>query len=129
MGKLKNITLRKMDGTEKRCWRLARQIARPKDPNFFGDNEDGIEECAWEFGVEDCILPGLKDEIYDLLHGNRNPEVTYLYGCPYCGFKSQFFHGVDLHIAYSRNCFRRSQGQPCYPINHCKDRKGRQVLT
>lgn len=112
--KFKRVLVRELDGTEKIRLELERRLIRP---NF--KFEDEIEECAWEFGMEECILPFLKEEIYKYLHGLRRNDVKYLYGCPYCNFKSKFFYGVDLHIAYSEKCWKYSKGQPCYPINHC----------
>ncbi len=93
----------------------SKKIIRPK---FEFSHE--IEENAWEFGVEEYIIPSLKEEMKDARKGKRSKEIKYLYGCPYCSFKSEFFSCVDLHIVYSKSCYKRSKVQPCYPINLCK---------
>jgi len=112
--KWKKVLIRELDGTEKIRLELERRIIRPK----FEFKEE-FEEEAWEFGVEECILPALKEEIYEYRKGLRKIDVLYAYGCPYCNFTSEFFNGVDLHIAYSKKCYRYSKIQPCYPINYC----------
>ena len=109
------VLVRELDGTERRKLKIDKKIARPRNFKF----EDYIEECAWEFGVEECILPGLKEEMEKARKGLRRKDVRYLFGCPYCNFESEYFYCVDLHTAYTKKCYRASQVSPCYPINHC----------
>lgn len=112
--KWQKVLIRETDGTERTRLELERRIIRPKFK--FGDK---IEENAWEFGIEESILPFLKEEIHEFIHGLRRKDVLYGFGCPYCNYTSEFFHAVDLHIAYSEECYKRSKIQPMYPINYC----------
>lgn len=124
MGFIK-VLVRALDGTERIRLELERRIVRPKF-----EFEDEIEGCAWEFGVEECILPALKEEMKEAREGLRKIDVRYLYGCPYCNFKSRFFNCVDLHIAFTEKCYKYYQGSPCYPKNHCVHiPTGRQIIT
>lgn len=123
--KWKRVLIRKLDGTERVRLELERRIIKPKF-----EFEDEIEEHAWEFGVEEIIIPALKEEIHKYRKGLRRKEVFYMYGCPYCNFTSEFFYGVDLHIVYTENCYRSSKIQPCYPVNYCIHiPTGKQIIT
>ena len=120
----KKVLVRELDGTEKIKLKIEKRIIRPKF-----EFEDEIEEAVWEFSMEDCILPFLKEEMRKARKGQRNKDVKYLYKCPYCDFKSGFFYCVDLHTAYSEKCYRLSHSNPCYPINRCIHKPtGRQFI-
>ena len=82
-------------------------------------------------GIYEINKTRCKVEIFNDIDSElRKIDVLYAYGCPYCNFTSEFFNGVDLHIAYSKKCYRYSQIQPCYPINYCIHiPTGRQILT
>jgi len=110
----KNVLVRELDGTEEIKLRIAKKIIRPKF-KF----EDEIEDAVWEMGMEEAILPFLKEEMRKARKGQRGKDVKYLYSCPYCNFKSEFFHCVDLHTVYTEKCYKRSLTNPCYPINLC----------
>jgi len=110
----KNVLVRKLDGTEEIKLRIDKKIIRPKF-TF----EDEIEDAVWEMGMEEASLPLLKEEMREARKGLRRKDVKYLYKCPYCNFKSEFFHCIDLHIGYSEKCYKYSQKDPCYPINLC----------
>jgi len=112
--KWKRVLIKELDGTERVRLELERRIIRPK----FEFKEE-FEEEAWEFGVEESILPLLKKEIHNFRKGLRRKDVFYGYGCPYCNFTSEFFHAVDLHIVYSEKCYENSKIKPCYPMNYC----------
>lgn len=104
--KWQKVLIRETDGTERTRLELERRIIRPKFK--FGDK---IEENAWEFGIEESILPFLKEEIHEFIHGLRRKDVLYGFGCPYCNYTSEFFHAVDLHIAYSEECHHKQDHQ------------------
>lgn len=110
----KKVIIVELDGTEKVKLKFDRKIVRPKF-----EFEEEFEENAWEYGVEECILPLLKEEMQKERRGLRRNDVKYLYECPYCNFKSTFFYCVDLHAAFTEECYNRSRSQPCYPINKC----------
>jgi hypothetical protein len=118
----KTVMIRNLDGSYRKKLKIDKKIAKPtwrltKEKCLSFEAE--IEEYAWEYGVEEEILPFLKEETKDARKGLRNKSVLYSYGCPYCNFKTEFFYCVCLHIAYNEKCYRASQVSPCYPINHC----------
>lgn len=109
----KNVLVRELDGTEEIKLRIDKKIIRPKF-KF----EDEIEDAVWEMGMEEAILPFLKEEMRKARKGQRRKDVKYLYSCPYCNFKSEFFHCVDLHTFYTEKCYKRSLTNPCLNKNY-----------
>jgi len=103
-----------LDGIQRVKLRFEKKIIRPQFAF-----EDEIEEAIWELAMEESILPLLKEEMREARKGQRRKDVKYLFKCPYCSFKSEFFYCIDLHMAYNESCYRWNQKNPWYPINLC----------
>ena len=88
----KKVIIVELDGTEKVKLKFDRKIVRPKF-----EFEEEFEENAWEYGVEECILPLLKEEMQKERRGLRRNDVKYLYECPSCNYRIVSFkkRGVD----------------------------------
>ena len=115
MVKFKKVIIRELNGSERIKHKIVKKYCKPNALKF----EDNLDEQIWEFTLEDCLLPFLKEEMREARKGEREKDVKYLFECPYCSFKSTFFYCVDLHTHFTEKCRKQSIANPCYPINKC----------